>query len=250
MLSEATAARVLTYVKEENARAQADVLSGAAPFDSRFGGVNCRGMLGIFGQRQDLFLPMSSPIVREAVTEIIHKMKPMLDELVGEDAMLHEISSLVAGNGSPRQCIHADTIVLPCPQYPDVQMEPLYTFFVALQDVEENMGHTQFLPYTHTPAAHELWNVAGRSDSLKERFISAQPAVHSRLLTGDVAAFDSRVLHCGCANESGKVRVLLYITVSRAQRWPLPEGLHGSNSLRAEDRWKWQLPALLDPQPC
>ena len=36
------------------------------------------------------------------------------------------------------------------------------------------MGHTQFLPYTHTPDAHELWNVAGRSDPLKEKFIAAQ----------------------------------------------------------------------------
>jgi len=42
--------------------------------------------------------------------------------------------------GSPRQCIHADTIYLPCPQYPDVHMEPLYTFFVALQDVTDEMG--------------------------------------------------------------------------------------------------------------
>ena len=42
--------------------------------------------------------------------------------------------------GSPRQCIHADTIYLPCPQYPDAHMEPLYTFFVALQDVTDEMG--------------------------------------------------------------------------------------------------------------
>ena len=44
-----------------------------------------------------------------------------------------QVSSLVAGPGSPRQCIHADTIVLPCPQFPNVSMEPLYTFFIALQ---------------------------------------------------------------------------------------------------------------------
>ena len=103
------------------------------------------------------------------------------------------------------------------------------------------MGHTQFLPSTHTPSAHELWNVAGRSPSLKEKFIAAQPAVQSGLRRGDIAIFDSRVLHCGCANESDKRRVLFYFTVSRAQRWPLPGGLHGSNSVREEDRWQWRL---------
>jgi hypothetical protein len=48
-------------------------------------------------------------------------------------------------------------------------------------------------------------------------------------------------LHCGGANSSQKRRVLFYFTVSEAQRWPLPNGLHGSNSIRAEDRWKYQL---------
>ncbi len=240
-LSPETCRELLAFVNAENARCQADVLAGAAAFDDRFGGVNCRGMSGPFGQRQDLFLPTKVPLVRSAVLELTSNLRPFLHALVGTEAMLHEISSIVAQPGSPRQCVHADTIVLPCPQYPDVSMEPLYTFFVALQDVEEGMGHTQFLPYTHTPAAHELWNAANKSERLKERFIAAQPAVQSGLRTGDVAVFDSRVLHCGCANETNKTRVLFYVTLSRAQRWPLPDGLHGSNSVRAEDRWKWRL---------
>ena len=62
---------------------------------------------------------------------------------------------------------------------------------------------------------------------------------------GDAAAFDSRVLHCGCANDSQKRRVLFYITVSRDAVWPLPDGLHGSNSIRAEDLQRWRLPDLL-----
>ena len=86
---------------------------------------------------------------------------------------------------------------------------------------------------------------------MKDRFLEAQPAVQSALKCGDVAAFDSRVLHCGCANDSGRRRVLFYFTVSRAQRWPLPDGLHGSNSVRKEDRWQWRLdsPALLRLPP-
>lgn len=103
----------------------------------------------------------------------------------------------------------------------------------------------QFLPYTHTAEAHLLWNAANKSTQLKERFISMQPAMQSALCTGDVAAFDSRLLHLGCANESSRTRVLFYITLSRQADWPLPNGLHGSNSIRAEDLRRWKLPDLL-----
>ena len=80
---------------------------------------------------------------------------------------------------------------------------------------------------------------------MKDRFIAMQPAVQSALRTGDVACFDSRVLHCGCANDSSKPRALFYVTLSRQAEWPLPDGLHGSNSIRAEDLRRWKLPDLL-----
>ena len=242
VLSHATADALHAFVCDENRRAQVEVLAGSVPFEARFGGVNCRGLSGSpFGYRQDLFLPMTAPLVEAATREVAASLAPMLVPLVGRDAMLHELSSLVAEPRSPRQCLHADTIVLPCPQFPDASMEPLYTFFVALQDVEDGMGHTQFLPQTHTAQAHGLWNAAGKSERLKDAFITAQPAVQSRLRKGDVAIFDSRVLHCGCSNDSAKRRILFYFTLSRGQRWPLPDGLHGSNSVRAEDRWRWRL---------
>jgi len=100
-------------------------------------------MRGRFGQRQDLFLPLSAPIVRAAVAELMSNLEPLLVAACGPDAALHELSCIYAAPGAPRQCVHADTIVLPCPQYPEAHMEPLYTFFVALQDVADDMGHTQ-----------------------------------------------------------------------------------------------------------
>lgn len=241
MLSWDTCDKLLEYINEENEKAKMDVLSGKVVFDERFGGVNCRGK-GTFGNRQDQYLPMSDNIVRQAVGELIKNLAPLMLETVTIDGMIHEVSSFVADPGAPRQCIHADTIVLPCPQYPDASMEPLYTIFIALQDVEDAMGHTQFLPMTHTPEAHLLWNVDQRK---KESFIAKQNVVQSALKKGDVSIFDSRLLHCGCANTSNKRRVLAYITVSKQQRWPLPDGLHGSNSIRLEDRWKYQVKDFL-----
>mmetsp|Transcript_44480 Transcript_44480/g.112535 ORF Transcript_44480/g.112535 Transcript_44480/m.112535 type:complete len:357 (-) Transcript_44480:123-1193(-) len=237
-LSAATADELLKFINEESERAKADVTAGRVPFDDRFGGVNCRGMNGIFGNRQDMFLPLSAPEVRAAMEELTRRMAPFLREAIGEEGMIHELSCLVADPGSPRQCIHADTIHMPCPQYPDVSVEPLYTFFFALQDVEDGMGHTVFLPQTHTAEAHLLWNSSQRQ---KERFIESQSAVVSGLKKGDVAIFDSRILHCGMENSSTKRRILFYFTASRMQRWPLPNGHHGSNSRRPEDAWKWQL---------
>jgi len=90
-----------------------------------------------------------------------------------------------------------------------------------------------------------MWNTAAKSGQLKERFISMQPAQQSALMLGDAALFDSRLLHCGCANTSQNTRVIFYMTFSRDAIWPLPDGLHGSNSIRVEDVRRWKLPDLL-----
>ena len=218
---------------------KAEVTEGRVDFGARFGGVNCRGR-GVFGARQDLWLPVEAVPVAKALREVAseERLGPLLRELVGPGALLHEVSCLVSDPGAPRQCVHADTIVLPSPQFPNASMEPLYTFFVALQDVEDDMGHTVFLPRTHTPRAHEIWNGPQRQ---KEMFISVNDATQSNLDLGDVAIFDSRLLHCGRENSSDKRRVLFYFTVSAQHDWPLPNGKHGSNSIRAEDRGKWTL---------
>jgi hypothetical protein len=42
VLSAATAAELLAFIREENARCQEEVNAGRVEFDSRFGGVNCR----------------------------------------------------------------------------------------------------------------------------------------------------------------------------------------------------------------
>mmetsp|Transcript_13443 Transcript_13443/g.18395 ORF Transcript_13443/g.18395 Transcript_13443/m.18395 type:complete len:370 (-) Transcript_13443:95-1204(-) len=236
-LASETCDELLGFINQESDQAKQAVLGGSEVFGERFGGVNCRGLEEPFGRRQDMFLSVEDPMVTRALIEAIGNLAPLLEATVTREGMLHEISCLVADPGSPRQCIHADTIYLPCPQYP-VPMAPLYTFFFAVQDVEDGMGHTTFLPQTHTERAHELWNT---TPGQKETFVASSAAVISSLKKGDVAIFDSRLLHCGGANTSDKRRVLFYFTASSAQRWPLSDGLHGSNSVRKEDLWQWRL---------
>ncbi len=103
-------------------------------------------------------------------------------------------------------------------------MKPLYTIFVALQDITDDMGHTVFYSRTHTTEAHKMWALAQKKvDSPK--YLQTQNAFKSELKKGDVSIFDSRLLHCGMANKSQPPhdrRVLFYFTLSKQQLWPLP----------------------------
>ena len=100
VLSTATCDKVLAYINAENIRAKDEVTKGDVPFDYRFGGVNCRGLNGMFGCRQDQFLPSSSPEVKLGLVEAINVLKPLLQETITDDGMIHEISSFVADPGS------------------------------------------------------------------------------------------------------------------------------------------------------
>ena len=244
VLTPDTSSQLLEYVLEENKNCE-DRCDAGFPPELLFGGVNCRGdRKKKYGQRRDLFLSMKNSLVKSSLGEALENLRPVLHKVVGEEAMIHEVSSIISYPGSPRQCVHADTIVLPCPQYPNASMEPLYTVFIALQDVEEGMGHTVFIPKTHTAAAHGLWNACEKSETNKIKFLAGQKVSQSQLKVGDCSIFDSRILHCGRENKSEKTRVLFYFTISRQHSWPLPNGLHGSNSMRQEDRWIYTLDKL------
>ncbi|KAJ1637239.1 hypothetical protein T492DRAFT_586859 [Pavlovales sp. CCMP2436] len=243
VLSAPTADALLAHINAEQVRARADIDAELTEFEARFGGVNCRGP-GRYGNRQDFFLSPSQPEVRTALGEALRSLEPLLRATVGLDATVHECSSLVSDPGSPRQCMHPDTIVLPCPQFPLASMETLVTFFVALQDVEEDMGHTVFLPKTHTPDAHLLWN---KPQKQKEAFIGLHKAVESKLGKGDSLAFDSRLLHCGRENTSHKKRVLFYFTLSAQAEWPLPERRHGPLSMLKNEIGAWRISEFLRP---
>jgi ectoine hydroxylase-related dioxygenase (phytanoyl-CoA dioxygenase family) len=92
--------------------------------------------------------------VQRGMREAVGRMGPLLEAAVTRQGMVHEVSCIVSDPGSPRQCVHADTIYMPCRQFP-LEMPPLYTFFIALQDISDDMGHTTFLPRTHTEVLNE-----------------------------------------------------------------------------------------------
>lgn len=106
VISQDVSTRLLEYIKINNEMNKIDVLNNKVSFNDRFGGVNCRGLNGIFGTRQDMYLPLVSSsndnnndVVFEAMKASLSSLKLLLDEIVTENAMVHEISSLIANPG-------------------------------------------------------------------------------------------------------------------------------------------------------
>lgn len=79
-------------------------------------------------------------------------------------------------------------------------------------------SHTHSIPHprTNPSAGHEQHKGA----STKDAFLAAQEYRQSGLRKGDCAIMDSRLLHCGDAND-GKRRVLMYLSLKNPRLFPL-----------------------------
>ena len=97
------------------------------------------------------------------------------------------------------------------------------------KQVDESMGPTVWLPSTHAQHAHAAFNappeVGGpkqgpqqeegvRFSAPKEALLSSVPRRLGVMRRGDAVVFDSRILHCGSANESEARRAMFYFSFS------------------------------------
>jgi ectoine hydroxylase-related dioxygenase (phytanoyl-CoA dioxygenase family) len=203
-ISETAAAELLAEVNatldEELARAG----DRGLPSDA-FGNVYCKA------NRYDLKLKMSGAAER-ALREAVGNARAFLAATAGgENARLCEFAALVSDPGSKRQPVHPDTNYR--------RDRCVVTSFVALQDVEADMGPTVFIPGSHVAAPNRV----------------------ATLRTGDASMFDSRLLHCGGGNASSKRRVLFYFSfeVNGSEN---PNS--GVSSIRDELRGKYTLADL------
>lgn len=199
-LSPETAAAMRDCIDAERVTALADVAAGRRASRDRFAN------LVLLDKRCDLLLPLRGPCI-SALDELLGAksvLGPLLTELVGSEGMLEEIACLISEPGSQQQPIHPDT--------PYTSEPTLYAAFVALQDVEPDMGPTVYLPGTHTKECHASF-YGGDIDRGKDRngfrtapipqeFLRSRPVVLGTLKAGDVALYNQQVLHCGSANTS------------------------------------------------
>lgn len=168
---------------------------------------NLEGFGNVFSRknRYDMFL-RNEGVFELALASMLHDgsilgdlFTSLLDGLTGN---FHEFSSLISDPTSASQSIHPDSSY--------TEHAPIWTVFVALQDIQNDMGPTIFLPRTNTLACHD---VLGKSPFEKEQLLATCQYRRSSLRKGDCAIMDSRLFHFGGANESQTRRVLLYFTI-------------------------------------
>jgi Phytanoyl-CoA dioxygenase (PhyH) len=132
-----------------------------------------------------------------------------------DDAEFHELSSLVSDPGSMSQPLHPDS-----PYYPI--HAPLWTVFIALQDVTPEMGGTVVVPGTHTEKFHNLLNPSNDNDTttyndrhrhIRTTLMKECQYQRADLSVGDCIIMDARTFHYGDANTSNQRRTLLYFTI-------------------------------------
>lgn len=195
VMSERASEEMRRYVDETLAASEAT--RGGALSTEVFGNVYCKK------DRWDLKLAYDAP-VREGLRECVRSMKDVLLDSCGGDAKLVELAALVSDPGSTRQPVHPDTAYRRDPS--------VFTCFVALQDVERDMGPTLFIPGTNNAQAHVEFREAGErgGPALK------RPYELGLINRGDATIFDSRTLHCGTENSSSRRRVLFYFSFERA----------------------------------
>jgi len=151
-----------------------------------------------------VLLPLDDARVVAALRELLvdSPVGDVLSAVLGSDARLRELSTLVADPGAPRQVAHPDT--------PWHAAPALLTCFVALQPVEPAMGPTLFYPRTHDEKSHGHFFSSDETE--KDHFLASSATTLSTLGLGDVSIFDSRTVHCGTANLSEKSRYLFYVS--------------------------------------
>ena len=188
-------------------------------------------------RRWDLSIPLfeyddhggattATTIAHQALHDVLQKtaVGETMSLFLGTDqAELYELASYISDPGSSRQVVHSDT---PCFGTNDEQ-PILCTCFIALQDVRMDMGPTVWLPKTNTYAMHDLFfheeeeedskssstTTSITSTPMKDQFLQTQASVVGILPKGSCVLFDSRLLHCGTANKSGKdSRALLFFS--------------------------------------
>jgi len=99
----------------------------------------------------------------------------------------------------------------------------MLTAFVALQDVDEQMGPTIFLPGTHVNLEALR---AIKSPSKKAKFLRASSIRLGTMPTGSCTLYNTTLLHAGTSNNSPRSRWLFYMSFVPALRLVI------SNSIR------------------
>ena len=250
-LSSASAAALRNHCEEKRASSLRAVADGVSDETDHFGVILARG-----SSRCDLKLELD-PVVSDALAEALESLAPLVRGTLesDEEPVLAELGAIYSTEGAPRQPLHSDT-------RRTEGSADLLTAFVALQDIDERMGPTTFLPGTHRdPVAH----AAVVSPELKADLLRKRPVRFGTMPVGACTLYDSRLLHAGGANHDARGRWLLYAGFAASRELmrelrgnvyePLQRGAHTLEQLQqssaaseGEEEWEAVWSALLRPR--
>ena len=141
-----------------------------------------------------------------------------------ENAELYDLVALRTEAGAARQPIHSDT--------PWQKVPGLFCAFIAVHDVQYEMGTTVFLPGTHKRTPQRKAFDDGQFDlSRRDAMLSSYPSKYSLLKAGDAVFFNMNTLHAGTANfaaEAGGRQRLLFVLTFRNPK-AMQELVHAPN---------------------
>ncbi len=202
VLSRTTANEMVQYVDQLLIDTRTAVQEDIFPKEALFGNV--------FGKenRWDLLMPIeASKEVMHCLKELLHEDSPIatsIASILGENAELYELSTIISDPGSSAQPLHPDI------KYQDTT-HPLLTCFVALQDIDKEMGPTLFMKNSATKEYHDdLHN--RHLDREAKGLVATSYNELGTLSVGDCSLYSAMTLHCGSANKSLKRRRLFYFS--------------------------------------
>ena len=206
VLSEATADELRAFLYDKRMESEELVRSGQVQPIDRFADVLLKT------NRCDMPIPLGSSLVANALAEVLLQspVGKLYSTILSDAAVLYEFSCLMSDPGSQRQVVHPDN------PFKDDDDEPvLITCFIALQDITLDMGPTTWLPRTHTKEMHDIFqkdDSGTEEEKGKDWLLETQPSVVGVLPKGSCGIYDSRLLHCGGANQSNQSRALFYMS--------------------------------------
>eukprot|EP01059_Diplonema_ambulator_P027682 TRINITY_DN460_c2_g1_i1.p1 TRINITY_DN460_c2_g1~~TRINITY_DN460_c2_g1_i1.p1 ORF type:complete len:306 (+),score=33.31 TRINITY_DN460_c2_g1_i1:57-920(+) len=154
--------------------------------------------------------------VEGVYTSVIDKIYPVIRDLVTESGVLVAMGIMVNDPGAKYQTWHADTV-------PDPRSAKLFTFFVALEDITDDMGPTGLVGGSHRQpfinSCSEEIRATKRAPC--HSLIDAHPKLAATLSQGDVLIMDSTIYHRANENTSGKRRRYFYFSMTSPGKLPV-----------------------------
>ena len=177
----------------------------------------CKEMYGDALRRTDVLLGADDDGVKEALEFAcgekggnIRNILSFIDDAT-EDAVLVELSVLATEKGADRQVLHPDVAY-------DAPHETLYSVFIALQDVTQDMGPTLFVLNSHDKRTHDQ---LPKTKWTEKEFdvLRTKTCAEALLKKGDAVLYNARAFHQGGKNTHGR-RALLTLTFLKP---PIPD---------------------------